>query len=351
MDCGHAQKPWPPQAPRADRSAVHPGGAMGTYTEQYVYDAVGNFSQMQHHGSDPAHAGWTRAYDYLEASLIEDGSAGTSLKTSNRLSRTTLNPNGSHPPQVEPYQHDAHGNMSSFPHLPLMRWNLLDQLQATSQQAVNNGGTPETTYYVYDAAGQRVRKVTERQAAAGQTPTRKEERIYLGAFEIYRTYENVGATPTLERDTLHVMDDQQRIALVETRTLDTSGGDPAPRQLIRYQIGNHLGSACLELDEVAQVISYEEYSPYGSTAYHAVRSQTETPKRYRYTGKERDEETGFSYHGARYYVTRLGRWISCEPVSLAGGHNLYLYANAESTKVELDRRNASIACRRTSFRA
>lgn len=71
------------------------------------------------------------------------------------------------------------------------------QLQATCKQVVNNGGTPETTYYVYDAAGQRVRKVTERQAVLGQTPTRKEERIYLGGFEVYREYDGSGTTPTL----------------------------------------------------------------------------------------------------------------------------------------------------------
>ena len=102
------------------------------------------------------------------------------------------------------------------------------------------------------------------------------------------------------------MDDKQRIALVETRTLDTAGNDPAPRQLIRYQFGNHLGSASLELDDQAQIISYEEYTPYGSSTYQAVRSQTETPKRYRYTGKERDEESGLYYHGARYYAPWLG---------------------------------------------
>ena len=70
-----------------------------------------------------------------------------------------------------------------MPHLPLMQWDFKDQLQATSQQVVINGGTPEITYYVYDAAGQRVRKVTER-----QNGTRKSERIYLGGFEIYREY-------------------------------------------------------------------------------------------------------------------------------------------------------------------
>ena len=100
------------------------------------------------------------------------------------------------------------------------------------------------------------------------------------------------------------MDDKQRIALVETRTARATTG--APQQLIRYQFGNHLGSASLELDDQAQIISYEEYTPYGSTSYQAVRSQTEAPKRYRYTGKERDEESGLYYHGARYYAPWLG---------------------------------------------
>jgi RHS repeat-associated protein len=151
------------------------------------------------------------------------------------------------------------------------------------------------------------------------------ERIYLGGFELYREYAGDGQTVTLERETLHIMDDKQRIALVETRT---QGNDPAPPQLIRYQFGNHLGSASLELDDQAQIISYEEYTPYGSTSYQAVRSQTETPKRYRYTGKERDEESGLYYHGARYYAAWLGRWVSCDPIGHSDAPNLYLFTRA-----------------------
>ena len=118
----------------------------------------------------------------------------------------------------------------------------------------------------------------------------------------------------LERETLHIMDDKQRIALVETRTIDSHHASPLTTQLIRYQFGNHLGSASLELDEQEQIISYEEYYPYGSTSYQAGRSAAEVSlKRYRYTGMERDEETGFSYHGARYYAPWLGRWVSCDP--------------------------------------
>jgi len=36
-----------------------------------------------------------------------------------------------------------------------------------------------------------------------------------------------------------------------------------------------------KVQRVTQIVSYEEYFPYGSTSYQAVRSQTETPKRYR----------------------------------------------------------------------
>ena len=301
--------------------------AMGTYIERYVYDAVGNFLQMQHRGSDPAHPGWARTYDYAEASLIEDGRGGAPLKTSNRLSRTTLSPNVPNP-VPEPYQHDAHGNIVRMPHLgiglpgPNMHWDYKDQLR----QADLGGGT---VFYVYDASGQRVRKAWEK------APGLIEERIYLGGFEIFRKHDGpVGVNmPMLERETLHVMDDTQRIALAETRTLDSSGNDPAPTQLIRYQFGNHLGSVSLELDDQALIISYEEYTPYGSSTYQAVRSQTETAKRYRYSGKERDEETGLYYHGLRYYASWLGRWINCDPAGLVEGSSLYAYVRANPVRM------------------
>lgn len=300
-------------ADAAGRFAPNDGNAMDTYTERYVYDAVGNFLQMQHRGSDPAHAGWTRRYAHNETSLIEGG------KQNNRLSSTQVGNGVAAAPET--YLHDAHGNMIRMPHLvggqhgPNMHWDYKDQLRQVDK---GGGGT---AYYVYDASGQRVRKVWEK------APGLIEERIYLNGVEIFRKHGGlIGAnTATLERATLHVMDDTQRIALVETRTLDTTGTDVAPPQLIRFQLGNHLGSASLELDEHAQIISYEEYAPYGSSTYQAVRSQTETPKRYRYTGKERDEESGLSYHGARYYAQWLARWTACDPAGPVDGLNLYRY--------------------------
>ncbi|HUC09580.1 MAG TPA: RHS repeat-associated core domain-containing protein, partial [Stellaceae bacterium] len=160
-----------------------------------------------------------------------------------------------------------------------------------------------------DGAGQRARKVTERRDG-----TRRKERLYVGGFEIYRQYDRDGDNIARERETLHVMDDKQRIALVETLTRERGQSLHAPEPVQRYQLANHLGSATLELDEAARLISYEEYAPYGETVYQAGHHPAEVRrKRYRYTGKERDDENGFTYHGARYYAPWLGRWTSPDP--------------------------------------
>ena len=301
--------------------------ALRRYIEIYHYDEVGNILKMIHHLGDnlnsPGTVVWNRRYQYYPEN--------------NRLRSTSMageldQPAYSNNPVAQyayGYTYDDHGNMTSMPHLLLMEWDFKDQLHATSQQTRGDDGIPEITYYVYDAAGQRVRKVTERQANPGEAPRRKNERIYLGGYEIFRQYNGSnGNEPELERETLHVMDDKQRIALVETKIRDTSAPTATlPETLIRYQIGNHLGSAALELDEQAQVLTYEEYFPYGGSSYQCGRSKTEVKlKRYRYTGKERDGESGLNYHEARHYIPWLGRWISCDSEWSYDASNLYGYA-------------------------
>jgi RHS repeat-associated protein len=291
------------------RNLPHPGdgSAMANYLESYVYDPVGNLLEMRHAVGNPVKPGWTRTYDYAEASLTEPA------KTGNRLSSTGIG-GGS----ADSYAHDAHGNMIAMPHLAGMDWNERDQLAH-----VGLGGGGEA-FYVYDSAGQRVRKVWEKSANL------VEERIYLAGFEIYRRRQG---SDLLERETLHVMDDEQRIALVETRTVDSTGAEAAAAQRIRYQFANHLGSASFELDDGGQLVSYEEYSPFGSTTFQLAAGKSEVPKRFRYTAKERDEESGFAYHGARYYSPWLGRWTSADPAGLVDGPDLYVYVRNNPIKL------------------
>ena len=82
------------------------------------------------------------------------------------------------------------------------------------------------------------------------------------------------------------------------------------------------------MDEAGEVISYEEYLPFGGTALRAGRHGGGFgPKRYRYTGKERDDETGLYYYGARYYAAWLGRWTAVDPIGVGTGASVYAYAN------------------------
>jgi RHS repeat-associated protein len=296
-------------SPRMDQPLPGDGQAMRKYRERYAYDAVGNILQVIH---SAAGGSWTRRYRYDEPRLHP---------ANNRLSATSVGELREH------YTHDANGNMTRMPHLHAMEWDFKNQLHATQQQVVHDDEARKT-YYVYDASGQRVRKVTARGAGS-----KAHERIYLGGFEIYREYSQDGAIK-LERDSVHVMDDKRRVALVETKTIDAeTARAKLPSTLIRYQFSNQIESSTLEVDETAAIISFEEYYPYGSTSYESVRKQVEaSPKRYRYAGKERDNETGFYYVGARYYASWLGRWTSCDPGGLRDGPNLFVYVSDNPVK-------------------
>lgn len=262
------------------------------YIQSYTYDDAGNMLSMKHQsGNGQFQLRWTRTFEYKA--------------TNNQLLHSTVN----NTPPTD-YLYDEHGNMRNLQNGSFnLTWNFADQLQT-----VNLGGGG-IAYYVYDASGQRVRKVIENN---GQV----KERIYIGSYEVYREKQN--NVISLERETLHIMDDKKRIAIAETRT---QGNDAGLKDLLRYQYANHLETACLELDGAASpaIITYEEYYPFGSTAYHAARNNTETPKRYRYSGKERDEESGLYYHGARYYAPWLARWTATDPAGLVDGGNLYRY--------------------------
>jgi RHS repeat-associated protein len=81
------------------------------------------------------------------------------------------------------------------------------------------------------------------------------------------------------------------------------------------------------------VITYEEYHPYGTSALRVADGTSPvSDKRYRYTGKERDEETGLYYHGARYYAPWLGRWTAADPAGMVDGVDLYSYSRGNPVR-------------------
>ncbi|MBL0317458.1 MAG: RHS repeat-associated core domain-containing protein [Flavobacteriales bacterium] len=298
----HAMPPDPGDAYRTNLSHPGDGIKMGTYIEKYTYDAVGNILLMKHYSSRVGQS-WTRQYQYAE--------------TNNRLYATNNKEDNSIPFYAaagtlqDKYNYNAHGSITKLPHLNHLEWDFTEHLQKIQKGTLQAG-------YRYDAQKQRTRKIVEH---ANGT---KEERIYLGGLEIYRKWN--GRNLVEENETLQLVDGSQRMVLIEhiTQSLNYTAGTT----LYRYQYSNHLGSASLELDEQCRIISYEEYHPYGTTAYQAVDKHINTnAKRYRYTGMERDEESGMAYHTARYYLPWLGRWLSCDPDRLKDGINIYCYVN------------------------
>ncbi|WP_143492505.1 RHS repeat-associated core domain-containing protein, partial [Pseudomonas chlororaphis] len=91
----------------------------------------------------------------------------------------------------------------------------------------------------------------------------------------------------------------------------------------RYSLGNLIGSATLEVDGQALLITLEEYYPYGGTSIWGGKNASEVKYKFvRYSGKERDA-TGLYYYGYRYYQPWVGRWLSTDPAGTVDGPNLY----------------------------
>src|SRR5262249_41123160 len=153
-------------------------------------------------------------------------------------------------------------------------------------RAQTTGAEPSVhAHYLYDASGQRVKKLARKQGG------KLEVTIYVdGGFEHHREVQPSG---TQENNTLHVLDNQSRIAALRVGPAFPDDATPA----LKYHLGDHLGSSSVVVDDTGAWLNREEYTPYGETSFGSF-----ARKRYRFTGKERDEESGLYYHGARYYA-------------------------------------------------
>ena len=95
---------------------------------------------------------------------------------------------------------------------------------------------------------------------------------------------------------------------------------------IYFYHSDHLGSSNWITNSQGQAVQYIHYMPYGELW---VNQQSSTyDERYKFTGKERDTETGYDYFGARYYLSLLGIWLSPDKKSDEYPHiSSYAYCN------------------------
>ena len=97
---------------------------------------------------------------------------------------------------------------------------------------------------------------------------------------------------------------------------------------IYFTHSDHLGSANWITDVGGNPIQYIHYAPYGELIDNQHASGSWYDERYKFTGKERDAETGYDYFGARYYSSLSGHFVSPDPHSDARpGISSYAYCS------------------------
>ncbi len=274
--------------------------AMGRYTERYAYDAAGNILRVVHQAPS---GGWTRWYEYKEASS-NDGS-----QTCNRLSATSLPGDPAGGPYSGRVHHDANGNTTQLTNLPLLRWDYLDRLVASSKQVVANGNSPETTYYSYSAPGDRVRKVTLAGAGRGRSGSALRECTF------FTNCERIISGPRLAQRKLTTL--KLELSGVSFGNLEQANQVGATSTQPSYHFTNHVFSVVLVVESNETERLYTVFAPFGTTNY--LRRASKSLCLIRFTGRSRDEETGLDYFGARYYDPQRARFASPDFASESPG--------------------------------
>ncbi|RXV64563.1 RHS repeat protein [Burkholderia stabilis] len=274
-------------------------GALTNYTRTYRYDRGANLTAIHHQGATP----------YTQQMVV--------ARTSNRAVPQT---DGLTPSDVNGY-FDTCGNLKALgPGQPLT-WDSRNQLQSIAQ-IVRRGADDDHERYWYDGAGQRATKLN---SARTSGTTRTERVRYLPGLELRQTEQardgEESATPVeiLQVLTLGAAGRQS------VRVLHWERGRPETieNDQLRYCLGDQVGSSMIELDAQADLLTREEYYPYGGTAVWSARSDIEAKyKTVRYSGQERDA-AGLYYYGLRYYAPWLARWINPDPAGPIDGLNLF----------------------------
>lgn len=286
------------------------GATVERYTRNYEYDEAGNIKSISHSG---ASQNWSKK-------IWTSATSNRSLPLHDLNGTTVINPEA---------RFDSNGNCINMPHLRSLEWNYRNNISKAviidrSAQSKPN----DEEYYVYAGDGIRLRKITQKLVDVVNDTIELTEKIYLNGCELKKIKR--GGVEIIRRFTSQITDGNNTVALIHSWEKDTlvRETDDITQKKVHYQLSNHLGSASLELDEKGDVITFEEYFPYGGTSYIAGRNKRDIDlKEYRYSGKERDDFTGLYYFGYRYYAHWIGGWLNPDPLGPEDSVNLYLYVH------------------------
>ena len=114
-------------------------------------------------------------------------------------------------------------------------------------------------------------------------------------------------------NTEYLYNGKGRVALV-----DVSTGD------MFFFLNDRLGTPQMLTDSTNTVVWEGLYKPFGEAD---VNPNSSVVNNFRFPGQYYDQETGLQYNWHRYYDLGTGRYLRPDPIGLAGGINLYSYAN------------------------
>ncbi|WP_247715458.1 RHS repeat protein [Morganella morganii] len=255
------------------------------YTRNYVYDRAGNMTQIRH-------------------SAPKTGNNHTTdITVSQRSNRAVLKTLADTPEKVEALFTPG-GQQTQLQPGQALSWTARGELKQVTP-VVRNGAAGDRESYRYDAGSQRILK-TAVQKTGNSTQTQLV--IYLPGLELRSGKENyqvicAGVAGRAQVRLLHWPDGK--------------------KDHQRFSYDNLIGSSGLETDGDGNLLSQEEYYPFGGTAVLVADADSGIDyKTHRYSGKERDA-TGLYYYGYRYYQPWAGRWLSSDPAGTVDGLNLF----------------------------
>jgi RHS repeat-associated protein len=109
------------------------------------------------------------------------------------------------------------------------------------------------------------------------------------------------------------------------KTINSNGGDT-----FAYYHHDHLDAPIQATDKNGNVVWSAQYNVFGQATITTPVASPDKPtisSGLRLPGQIEDEETGLHYNWHRYYEPGLGRYVTQDPIGLKGGLNTYGYVN------------------------
>lgn len=141
----------------------------------------------------------------------------------------------------------------------------------------------------------------------------RRQSVTQGATTVTTVY--AGYDPVQEQSPVGTVAANLQIGLgVDERFTRTKSGTTST------YLTDQLGSTVALANSSGTVATTYGYDPYGVTSTAGAANDNQ----YQFTGRQNDG-TGLYYYRARYYNPAWGRFVSEDPIGLAGGFNLYAY--------------------------